>query len=268
MAKKIAILGLGNMGGAIAKGLRCASDVELYGFDVDEAKVRAEGVAFVKPENWFDPAKPEFAFDAVVIAVKPQYLEECLRVFRHTGRKNNALWMSVVAGVQIGKLKSLLSLDSKICRVMPNTPALIGQGASAFSLSESCNESDSHLSRQILDSLGPTTINVPEKQLDAVTGLSGSGPAYVYLFIEALIEAGVTAGLPYDTARELAVQTVIGSAALVKESGEAPAVLKSRVTSPGGTTARGLLELERGAFKATVINAVEAAFKRSVELGS
>ena len=259
---KIAVLGLGNMGGAIVKGLRTAygSEVDICGFDVDAARAEALGIPAVDPAGWCTAS-----VDAIIVAVKPQYLAESLTVFSLV-RNPSPLFISVVAGATIARLSELLPAGSRICRTMPNTPALIGQGATGWSLSVNATDLDSVRAQKILVALG-SAVRVPETQLDAVTGLSGSGPAYVYLFIEALIEAGVTAGLPYDTARVLAVQTVQGSAALVRESGEVPAVLKSQVMSPGGTTARGLWELEKGGFKASVINAVNAAADRARELG-
>ena len=259
---KIAVLGLGNMGGAIVKGLRAAyaGDVEIVGFDVNASLTAALGIAPGNPADWCS-----VGFDAVIIAVKPQYLAEGLAPFV-SKTAPAPLFLSIVAGATLSRLAGLLPAGSRICRTMPNTPALIGKGATAYALSAECSGDDAELAEKILASLG-TAVKVPEKQLDAVTGLSGSGPAYVYLFIESLIEAGVTAGLPYDVARELAVQTVIGSAEMVKQTGEAPAVLKSRVMSPAGTTVRGLWALEQGGFKAAVIDAVCAAAERAEELG-
>jgi pyrroline-5-carboxylate reductase len=168
--------------------------------------------------------------------------------------------------VTISGLEGFLSSSAKICRVMPNTPALIGEGISAFAMNKQCNEDDGQLAEEILSACGKV-VRVPEKLMNAVTGLSGSGPAYVYLFIEALIEGGVAAGLPYALAKECAVQTVIGAGRMVEQSDENPAALKSRVMSPGGTTVRGLLALEENKFKYAVIKAVTDAASRAEELG-
>jgi len=150
---------------------------------------------------------------------------------------------------------------------MPNIPAKIGEGISAFACTENCSEADISLIEQTLKACGKT-IAVPEKLLHAVTGLSGSGPAYVFLFIEALIEGGVTAGLPFTVARECALQTVIGAAKLAAESTDHTGALKAGVMSPGGTTAAGLRALEQHAFKHAVIDAVVSATNRSAQLGA
>jgi pyrroline-5-carboxylate reductase len=149
---------------------------------------------------------------------------------------------------------------------MPNTPCLLGQSASAFALGRGATEDDAALVEKLLSSVG-RTFRVPEKLLDAVTGLSGSGPAYVYLVIEALSDGGVLMGLPRDIATALAAQTVLGSATMVLSTGEHPRVLADRVTSPGGTTIAGLKALESGGLRATLIQAVEAATRRATELG-
>jgi pyrroline-5-carboxylate reductase len=149
---------------------------------------------------------------------------------------------------------------------MPNTPALIGEAMSALTLNSQCDDNDAQIAEEILSACGKVVI-VPEKLMNAVTGLSGSGPAYVYLFIEALIEGGVAAGLPYAIARECAVQTVIGAARMVEQTEENAASLKAKVMSPGGTTVRGLMALEKNKFKYSVIQAVTDAAARAEELG-
>jgi pyrroline-5-carboxylate reductase len=161
----------------------------------------------------------------------------------------------------------MLGAQARIVRVMPNTPSLIGEGFSAYALNERCTGHDEEATRHILAACGKAQ-GVPEKLMDAVTGLSGSGPAYVYLFVEALIEAGVTAGLPLQVAREAAVQTLLGAGHMIRETGEDPAVLKRRVMSPGGTTVEGLRALEHAGLRSAVIEAVRAAAVRSAELGA
>jgi len=149
---------------------------------------------------------------------------------------------------------------------MPNTPALIGEAMSAFSLSAMCDLSDEKNVTQLLAAVGKF-IRVPEYQMDAVVGVSGSGPAYIYTVIEAMAEGGVVAGLPYAQAMECAVQTVIGAAKMVQQTKESPAVLRSQVMSPGGTTAAAVKALEEGGLRAALMNAVTTAAKRSAELG-
>jgi pyrroline-5-carboxylate reductase len=149
---------------------------------------------------------------------------------------------------------------------MPNTPALVGAGASGFTLGKNATAADGELAKTLLSSVG-VALPVKESLLDAVTGLSGSGPAYVYQFIEALSDGGVAAGLPRDVATKLAAQTVLGGAKMVLETGQHPGVLKDQVTSPGGTTIEGLHELEKGKLRATVISAVRAATEKSKKLG-
>ena len=177
------------------------------------------------------------------------------------------LFISIAAGVTITAIEEALGSDARVIRVMPNTPALIGQGASAYALGTHATASDSELAASLLASVG-TVAEVPEKLLDAVTGLSGSGPAYVYTIIEALADGGVLCGLPKDKAVQLAAQTVAGAANMVLSTGEHPAALRDQVTSPGGTTIAGLQTIEAGNLRATLIDAVEAACSRSKQLGS
>jgi pyrroline-5-carboxylate reductase len=222
-------------------------------------------VAVSKPETWLDAGK---GLDAIIIAVKPADVPATLAPLAEKAKSQTSLlWCSIAAGVSIASLEKTLGAAAKICRVMPNTPALIGEAMSAFSLNKRCTVQDAEMTRKIFGACG-SVAEVPEKLMNAVTGLSGSGPAYVYLFIEALIEGGVTAGLPYTVARESAIQTIIGAAKMVASTGENPAALKAKVTSPGGTTARGILALEQNNFKYAVMKAVMDAAKRSEELGS
>jgi pyrroline-5-carboxylate reductase len=177
------------------------------------------------------------------------------------------LVVSVAAGIPLAAIASGLGPGPRLVRVMPNTPCLIGQGASAYCLGPGATAADGELVGRLLSAVGRAYV-VPEKLLDAVTGLSGSGPAFVYVMIEALSDGGVRMGLPRDVATTLAAQTVRGAAEMVLASGEHPAVLKDRVASPGGTTIAGLQALESGAVRAALIAAVEAATRRSVELGN
>jgi pyrroline-5-carboxylate reductase len=175
--------------------------------------------------------------------------------------------LSIVAGVTTGALEAALPAGTHVVRAMPNTPALVGQSASAIAAGAHATTYDLDWAEQVLGAVG-TVVRVPEAQLDAVTGLSGSGPAYVFLVAEALIDAGVLVGLPRPAARDLAVQTLLGAARLLAETGESPEALRAQVTSPGGTTAAGLRALETRGVRAAVLDAVVAATERSRELGS
>jgi pyrroline-5-carboxylate reductase len=174
--------------------------------------------------------------------------------------------LSIAAGVTIKTIEAALGRDAAVVRAMPNTPATVRAGASAIAGGTHATDDDLAWAEGILGAVG-TVARVPEKSLDAVTGLSGSGPAYVFLFAEALIEGGVTAGLPRPVSEELAIQTLLGAARLLAETDDGPEALRAAVTSPGGTTAAGLRELERNGVRSAVIEAVMAATRRSVELG-
>ncbi len=199
----------------------------------------------------------------VVLAVKPQVAPAVLAEIGPVMRPGQVL-LSIVAGLPREAIAGFLPGGVEIIRAMPNAPALIGAGITGVSVGGGRNHED--LAWAILSTLG-RVVFVPERMLDAVTGLSGSGPAYVALFTEALIEAGVKVGLARPVAAELAVQTLLGSARLLA-AGEAPAALRERVTSPGGTTACGLYALERGGVRAAIIEAVTVATERSAELGA
>jgi pyrroline-5-carboxylate reductase len=203
--------------------------------------------------------------DVVFLAVKPQKMSAALDEIREPLRRQ-ALVVSIAAGVTLKRLAAGLPPRQRIIRVMPNTPCLIGQGTSAYSLGESATADDGRLVAELLSAVG-AAFEVEEPMLDAVTGLSGSGPAFVYSMIESLAAGGQAAGLPAELAGEMAARTVAGAAQMVIETGETPAVLRDRVTSPGGTTLAGLAVLEERGFNAAVSEAVVAAAKRSTELG-
>ena len=202
--------------------------------------------------------------EGAIIAVKPLHVEDACRSVRSALHGARAL--SIAAGVTIARLETWLGPEVRVVRAMPNTPALVGAGASAIAGGSTAGADDLAWATELLGAVGIVrTVN--EAALDAVTGLSGSGPAYVFLVAEALIEAGVLVGLPRDTAAALAVQTLLGAARLVAESGDDPAVLRANVTSPGGTTAAGLRVLEQRAVRAAFLDAVAAATDRSRQLG-
>mmetsp|Transcript_12103 Transcript_12103/g.31660 ORF Transcript_12103/g.31660 Transcript_12103/m.31660 type:complete len:277 (+) Transcript_12103:34-864(+) len=203
--------------------------------------------------------------DVIVLAVKPaQVREVCEDLHKANAR---ALVVSIAAGVPIKRMAGWLPANARIVRVMPNTPCLVGELAAAYAPNEHCSPADTALVGSMLGALG-TAFKVKEGDLDAVTGLSGSGPAYVFQFIEALSDGGVRAGLPRAVATNLAAKTVRGAATMVLETGKHPGELKDQVTSPGGTTIAGVHALESGGMRAAVMNAVLAATERSRELGN
>jgi len=204
--------------------------------------------------------------DVLVLAVKPETMPQVLGQLRPLVGPQH-LVVSIAAGISIAALLEGLGPERRVVRVMPNTPALLGAGASAYALGPGVPAADEALVQAFLGAVG-RAVRVPETMLDAVTGLSGSGPAFVYLMIEALSDGGVRVGLPRDIATLLAAQTVLGSARMVLETGLHPGVLKDQVASPGGTTIAGLHALERGGVRGALIDAVEAATRRSVELAA
>jgi pyrroline-5-carboxylate reductase len=202
--------------------------------------------------------------NVVLLAVKPQNCPALLAEIRqHLAAQH--LVISIVAGFTLSQLAEGLGSDRRLIRVMPNTPCLVGASASGYAASANATAADLRLIDRLLVSVGKA-FALPEKLLDAVTGLSGSGPAYVFVMIEALSDGGVRVGLPRDIATQLAAQTVYGAAKLLLETGLHPGVLKDQVASPGGTTIAGLHALEKAGFRAALIDAVEAATKRSAEL--
>lgn len=202
--------------------------------------------------------------DSAVLAVKPADAEAACLAMAPLGLGRV---LSVAAGVTISNLQDWLGDPTAVIRAMPNTPALVGAGAAAVAGGSSAGPGDLEWARGVLEAVG-TVVTVNEPALDAVTGLSGSGPAYVFLVAEALIDAGVLVGLTRPVARLLAVQTLLGSAKMLAETGEEPSALRAQVTSPGGTTAAGLRALESAGVRAAILEAVAAATERSRQLGS
>jgi pyrroline-5-carboxylate reductase len=209
---------------------------------------------------------PVVAFaEVLVLAVKPQIMPEVMAELRPL-LSSRHLVISIAAGITLSQLTQGLGNQCRLVRVMPNTPCLVGAGASGFCLGPNATAEDSALVERFLGT-GGVAFALPEKLLDAVTGLSSSGPAYVAIFIEALSDGGVRCGLPREVATVLAAQTVLGTAQLLLQEKLHPGMLKEMVTSPGGTTIAGLHALERGAFRAAVMDAVQAATARATELG-
>ncbi len=202
----------------------------------------------------------------ILLAVKPQILDQVLAQLDLSSLiSSQPLIISILAGTTIEKLESVF-VECPVIRVMPNTPATVGAGMSAIASGEKVNSIHTKTTKKIFQAVGQV-VEVPESMMDAVTGLSGSGPAYVALMIEALADGGVAVGLPRAIALQLAIQTVLGTATLLRESGLHPAELKDRVSSPGGTTIAGVAALEKAGFRAAAIEAVKASYNRSQELG-
>ncbi len=203
--------------------------------------------------------------EIIILAVKPQVMSIVLEDIGPVVSSNH-LVVSIAAGITIHSLEKRLPEGTRVVRVMPNTPALVQAGAAALCKGTAASHGDLDIVRQILEAVGKAVV-VPEALMDAVTGLSGSGPAYVFTFIEGLIDAGVREGLPRTVAQELVVQTVLGAALMCQNTGKHTAELTAMVTSPGGTTAAGLHVLERAALRGILSDAVRAATERSRELG-
>jgi pyrroline-5-carboxylate reductase len=266
--QRIGLIGAGQMAAALAAGFVKAGLVQakgLLGSD-PQSDARARFGQTTGCRTTADNLQVVKESDVVFLAVKPQQIAQvaCELKGKITAEK---LVISIAAGIRLATLADLLGAGTRLVRVMPNTPCLVGQGACAFSLGEKATAEDGELVRQLLAAVG-IACQVDERLLDAVTGLSGSGPAFVYLIIEALSDGGVRMGLPRNIAAMLAMQTVRGTAEMVASTGEHPAVLKDRVASPGGTTIAGLQVLEDRGLRAALIAAVEAAARRSMELGN
>lgn len=266
MTRTIGFIGAGNMAEAMIRGL-------LRGNDFAPEQVRASGpreervrelASAYGIEATTDNKVPASA-EIVVLSVKPQILSRVLDEVADT-ISPDALVISIAAGVPVSSIQGRLASGTRVIRAMPNTPALVDAAATAIAGGEHARESDLADAKRIFDAIGLTVI-LEESQMDAVTGLSGSGPAYVFLILEALSDAGVKVGLSRRTAQLLAAQTVLGSAKLLLETNEHPGRLKDMVTSPGGTAITGLHTLENGGVRTTLMNAVEAATRRSRELG-
>jgi pyrroline-5-carboxylate reductase len=267
LSQTIGFLGTGNMAEALIKGLIGAGVVEpsqIHGSDPRRERCDEMHERYGIHATTHN-ADVVHAAEIVVLSVKPQILPQVLdEIAPHLGP--HALVISIAAGTPIAAIERRLPGGTRVVRTMPNTPALVGAGATAIAAGQHANDEDVQATRRIFDAVGMTVV-LDESQLDAVTGLSGSGPAYVFLIIEALSDAGVKMGLSRYNAQALAAQTVLGSAKLLIETHEHPGRLKDMVTSPGGTAIAGLHTLEAGGLRTTLINAVETATNRSRELG-
>jgi len=264
---RIGFLGAGKMASALAKGIvnaGIAAPGDIIASDVTEAarKTFASEVG-CRVAGW-NIEVVEHA-DVLIVAVKPDQVAGVLSEIAGKITDGHVI-VSIAAGVTLAKLASSLKTGARIVRVMPNTPALVGASASAYALGASATVEDAALAQKIFSAVG-VAFQVKESLLDAVTGLSGSGPAYAYLMIEALSDGGVAAGLPREVATKLAAQTLLGAAKMVLETGLHPGALKDMVTSPGGTTIDGLHELEKAGLRAGLMNAVRASAEKSKKLG-
>ncbi|MEO7098699.1 MAG: pyrroline-5-carboxylate reductase [Luteolibacter sp.] len=265
---KLGVIGCGKMGtalvqGAIGSGVVKSEDVigcDPYAGSRD-AFVKATGAKATT-----DIAEVATASDVLLLCTKPQDAAAALADAAKSAAGTDKLVISIAAGVTLAALESAVPENFRVIRAMPNTPALVGKGAAGYCLGTRAIAEDGQSAQSLLGAVG-LAVQVPEKLMDAVTGLSGSGPAYVYVIIDALADGGVRAGIPRADAVKLAAQTVFGAAAMVLETGEHPAVLKDMVTSPGGTTIAGLAELERLGLRSALIEAVGTATRRATELG-
>ena len=264
---KLGVIGCGKMAtalvkGAVSQGVVKAADV------IGVARTEASRARFSEQTGARNTASISDVVreaEVLILATKPHDLPSIIQA-AELGKFSDKLYISIAAGVTLETMEKLTGGVCRIIRTMPNTPSLVGKGAAAFSLGPRCEDADRDAVQSILGAVG-LAVEVPERLIDAVTGLSGSGPAYIYMVIEAMADGGVQEGLPRTDALKLAAQTVAGAAAMVLETGLHPAVLKDMVTSPGGTTIAGLAALEEGAIRSSFIAAVSAAVARAKELG-
>jgi pyrroline-5-carboxylate reductase len=267
LGRSIGFIGAGNMAEALIKGILAAKLVrpgDIIGSEPRRERCEELATRYGIRTTMSNVTAVQ-ATDLVFLSVKPQIIDKiCIEIGPHLSR--DALVVSVAAGTPAAAIEAILPPGTRVVRTMPNTPALIGAGATAIAPGAHATEADLEITRRVFEAVGLALV-LDESQLDAVTGLSGSGPAYVFLIIEALSDAGVKMGLSRYNAQALAAQTVLGSAKLLIETGEHPGRLKDMVTSPGGTAIAGLHTLEAGGLRTTLINAVQSATERSRALG-
>jgi pyrroline-5-carboxylate reductase len=265
--RRLVFIGGGNMAEALLRGILAAK--RLAPGEIVATDVREERLAYLRDTyaigTCASNAEAAAQAETVLLAVKPQVMTKALTELRKVVTEQQLL-ISIAAGVSTATIAEAFLRPIRIIRVMPNTPALVLEGISALTRGTNATQQDLETTRRLFEAVGKVVI-VDEPLMDAVTGLSGSGPAYVFLVIEALSDAGVKMGLSRDVATALAAQTVCGAAKMVLETGKHPGELKDMVTSPAGTTIAGLHALEQGAVRAALINAVETAARRSQELG-
>ncbi len=266
MEDRVGFIGAGNMGSALIKGLIESKTLEpknINAFDVIEEQTAGLEKEFGIHKCSSIKELSEKS-DIIILAVKPQNMKEVLESLKPS-LSGNQLIISIAAGISISFIQNTLGNSVPIVRVMPNTPALVLQSASALSRNPHVSDELMQKALELFSAVG-FACEVEEKLMDAVTGLSGSGPAYVLLFLEALTDAGVLVGLPRNLARELVIQTAIGTLTMMKQKDMHPAQLKDMVTSPGGTTIHGLEVMEKNGFRGIIMEAIKAATIRSMEL--
>ena len=265
-SKTVAIFGAGVMGSTLLSGLirsgRDVADLVITGRNIERAKELATSSGVRRMSN-VDAA---VVADTLVLVVKPQDMGGLLAEIRGQVRPG-ALVVSLAAGITTGFLEERLPAGTAVVRVMPNTPALVDEGMAAISPGQHCDEVHLSEAEELLRSCGKV-LRIPEKHQDAVTAISGSGPAYIFYVVEAMIEAGVLLGMPRATSTELVVQTLYGAATMLKETGQHPTVLREQVSSPGGTTMAALRQLDDHKVRAAFVTAMEAAAERSKQLAS
>ena len=265
---KLGFIGIGNMGeallrGIISSGLMTPSDVLASDLNTEKLSALGSELGINTVGTNVDLVNRS---DVVLLALKPNIIKTVLAEISSALTKPK--WcISIAAGVRLKSIEDSLQSDTPVVRVMPNTPAMVSQGMAAISAGQYATEHHIDRTKSIMEAVGKAIV-VPEKMMDAVTALSGSGPAFVFLIIEALTDAGVQLGLKRADAALMAAQTVLGASKMILDTGEHPAVLKNKVTSPGGTTAAGLYELESSSVRYAIISAVLSAAKRSEELSS
>ena len=269
MGLKIAVVGTGNIGGALLGGIvksKIAAPKDVLAIDSSEEACQRVAAQWKVKTAPAVSAQAIAGRDLIFLAVKPHIMPAVLQELRGNLKRGQVV-VSVAAGVPISFMESVVGKSVPVFRVMPNIPVMVEEGASGIAGNRATTPAQRKLVAKIFGTLG-VAVSVDESQLDAVTGLSGSGPAYIYLVIEALIDGGKKAGLPHDVARRLAEQTVLGAAKMVRDSKRHPAALRDEVVTPGGTTIAGLHDLEKHGLRSTLMSAVEAATARSKELGA
>jgi pyrroline-5-carboxylate reductase len=264
--KTIAVIGVGKLGEALVSGLMRRADVDSG--QIVGTVARAGSVARVERRLGIsvttDNADAVRRSDIVLLAVKPQNMATVIEEVSPAADESK-LFISVAASVKTSFIEERFAFPASVIRVMPNTPALLNEGMSVLCVGKTVSETQKKIAEEIFSAVGRTAF-LEEKLMDAVTGLSGSGPAYIYVVLEALSEAGVKLGIPRDVSTLLAAQTMLGSAKMALETGQHPALLKDGVTTPAGCTVDGLLELEEGKLRVTLIKAVVKAAERAREL--
>lgn len=267
MEKALGVIGCGKMAYALVKGIHSSPDLKIGGIlvnDVNPSRTALFAAEFksIAMEQW----ELVNQSTTVILAVKPQQVADVLNMTRDawTGDK---LLISVAAGIKTGTIEELLDVPVPVVRIMPNTPCIVGSGVSAYCPGKHTRSEDLELVEKVFSTMG-LALPMEEKNMDAVTAVSGSGPAYAFLVVEAMMNAAVKIGLDINTSRALVLKTIEGSIKMLEDTGEHPAILREQVCSPAGTTIAGIRQLEVDGLRAAFFNAIEAAYLRSIELGN